>query len=84
MSGFNSAIGRGGFSGVSFEISGVIVVEAVIEIGLEETDGNAELIIDGGGSTSVGGLPSSSRTLLSTTALRLLLNWHFFDVMCEE
>lgn len=84
ISGFKSAIGSGGLSGVNFEIRGVIVVAAVIESGVDTTDASDELIIEGGGSTNVGGVPSSSITFCRVALMRLLLNWHFFDVMCEE
>ena len=60
MSGFKSAMGSGGLRGVNFEINGVIVVAALMDTGLEDTEPKEEDIIDGGGSTKVGGLLSSS------------------------
>ena len=81
ISGFKSASGIGGFKGVSLEIRGVIVVAAEIESEFEETEAREEPIIDGGGSTNVGELPSSSKPFCIVALIRLLLNWHFFDVM---
>ena len=76
ISGFKSAIGNGGFNGVSLEIRGVIVVAAVIESGL--LDVNDAAINDGGDSTIEGGVTSSSRLPFEIVPLlmlfRLLLN----------
>ena len=84
ISGFRSAIGIGGFRGVSFEIKGVITVAAVIEIGLADADDViVEFpIIEGCCSTMVGELlmPSSlASTRIPTEEtfckfVRLLLN----------
>ena len=83
ISGFKSAIGKGGFKGVILEMSGVKVVAAVIERGLFEAKDDA--IIDGGDSTIEGGAMSSSKFPFIMVPLlllfRLLLNWHFLEVI---
>ena len=84
ISGFNSPMERGGLRGVSFEMSGVIVVAAVMESGEDEiTEGNGKLMIDGGCSTRVGRSSSEILTELPPLLLLflLLLNWHFLEVM---